>query len=122
MDAGIQLPWKATTDGGTHPCNLDPGIPCRDDDGTDEKSAAIQTAKPTFTTPFGAERGQPSGCDSQNIYRFENSCHSSSSSSFRSGKFVSNSFTASAYSSSSPSFLYERAISAMVSGMISAPS
>ncbi len=22
VDAGIQFPWKATTDGGTHPCNL----------------------------------------------------------------------------------------------------
>ncbi len=36
MDAGIQLPWKATSDGGIHPCNLDPGIPCRDDDDTAE--------------------------------------------------------------------------------------
>ncbi len=51
MDAGIQLPWKATSDGGIHPCNLDPGIPCRDDDDTVEKSAAIQAAKPAFTTP-----------------------------------------------------------------------
>ncbi len=39
MDAGIQLPRKATTGGGIHPCNLDPGIPCRDDDDTVEKSA-----------------------------------------------------------------------------------
>ncbi len=51
MDAGIQLPWKATTDGGIHPCNLDPGIPCRDDDDTGEKSGAIQVAEPVFTIP-----------------------------------------------------------------------
>ncbi len=57
MDAGIQLPRKATTNGGIHPCNLDPGIPCRDDDDTVEKSAAIQAAKPAFTTPSAGERG-----------------------------------------------------------------
>ncbi len=51
MDAGIQLSWKATTDGGIHPCNLDPSIPCRDDDNTGEKSGAIQVAEPVFTTP-----------------------------------------------------------------------
>ncbi len=51
MDAGIQLPWKATTTGGIHPCNLDPGIPCREDDDTVKKSAATQAAEPAFTTP-----------------------------------------------------------------------
>ncbi len=41
---------------GIHPCNLDPGIPCRDDDDTAEKSAAIQAAKLAFTTPSARGR------------------------------------------------------------------
>ncbi len=62
MDAGIQLPWKATSDGGIHPCNLDPGIPCRDDDDTVEKSGVIQAAKPAVTTPSFMRRWESREC------------------------------------------------------------